>query len=172
MASFEDLILVRDFADVVPVTQHLLDLRVRDGASRPASSRSREETTVSKFIGDVLVGVFPRGEELERELYEWRSLRVDRDCVDFPSVDVLGDIEIAEWSATKRSTVLGLLRHLVGDVGPILAGAVLVEGGEDAVHELAYRRGVDRLGRRDEFNATLLKVGHDDRVIDAVSCEA
>jgi hypothetical protein len=45
---------------------------------------------------------------------------------------------------------------------------VLVERGQDAVHQLADRGVVDGLGGRDQGDASLAQVRHDDRVVVAV----
>ncbi len=72
----------------------------------------------------------------------------------------------------KGAAVLGFLAHLVGDVGAGLAGLVFVEGGQDAVHELADGGVVDGLGGGDQRDATLAEIGHDDGVVEAVAGHA
>jgi hypothetical protein len=67
--------------------------------------------------------------------------------------------------------VLGLLAHLVTNVGAVGLGAVLVEGGQHAVHKLTFRRLVDVFGSRDQVDTETVQLGHDQGVIKAVSAE-
>jgi hypothetical protein len=53
------------------------------------------------------------------------------------------------------SPAAGFLAHLVSDVGTGLAGLVLVERCQDAVHQLADRGLVDGLGGRGQGDARL-----------------
>nr|WP_228809390.1 hypothetical protein [Nocardia farcinica] len=112
------------------------------------------------------------GEELETQLDKGRSFGVDDDRADHAAVGVVDVVEVAELRAAEGAAVAGLLAHLVGDVGTGLAGLVFVEGGQDAVHQLADRGVVDGFGGRDQGDAALAQVCHDDRVVVAVPCHA
>ncbi|MCO7202144.1 hypothetical protein NH287_01255 [Microbacterium sp. CnD16-F] len=129
------------------------------------------EATVGELIDDLVHRVLTRGIEVERELDERGSLFVDPDCADLAPVDPIDGVEVSDGGSPDRPATLCLLRHLVRDVRAVLSGAVLVEGGQDAVHELPNRRGVNLLRGGDELDAALLEVGHDDGVIDTVAGE-
>nr|WP_258062914.1 hypothetical protein [Rathayibacter sp. AY1C6] len=171
VATFEVLALIANFAEVVPVPEHLLHLRGGNGPGGASESWPCPQASIGEFLDDVVDGVVPVGIELERELHERGAFGVHGDRVDLSSVDVVGDIEVAERRFAERATVLGLLAHLVGDIRAIFPGAVLIECGEDAVHELPDGGRVDGFGCGDEFDAALLKVGHDYGVVDAVASE-
>nr|WP_255572778.1 hypothetical protein [Leucobacter tenebrionis] len=166
------LAFVADFSQVVAVAEHLLDLRVGDRPGRTSLGGPGAQPSVGEFFCDVLERFVACGVQLEREFHERCAFGVDVDGVDLPPVDVLGDVEVPDGRAAKGAAVLGLLAHLVGDIGTVLTGAVLVERGEDAVHELPDRGGVDLLGRGDQGDSAFLQIGHDDRVVGAVTGEA
>ncbi len=166
------LAFVADFAEVVAVAEQLLDLGFRDGSGGPAGGGPGEESAVGEFVGDVLVGLVASGVEFEGELHERGALWIDLDGVDLASVEQVLHVKVAERRPSERAAVLGFLAHLVSDVGAIGGGAVLVERGQHAMHQLAFGRGVDVLGRRDQRHTALLEVGHDDGVVDPVAGEA
>ncbi|OLT44097.1 hypothetical protein BJF85_20530 [Saccharomonospora sp. CUA-673] len=111
------------------------------------------EASVVELVGEVVEGVVAGGVELEAEFDQGSAVGVDDDGADDAAVEVVDVVEVAELGAPERATVAGFLAHLVGDVGPGLAGLVLVEGGEDAVHELADRGVVDGFGGCDQPDA-------------------
>ncbi len=172
MPAGVSLALVADFAEVVAVAEHLLDLRVRNWPGGRPLHGPGAQPPVGEFLGDVSEGLVPARVQLEREFHERRAFGIGLDGVDLPLVDVLGDIEIADGRASQRAAVHSLAFHLVGDVGTVLAGAVLVEGGQDVMHKLPDRGGIDLLGRGDQGDSAFLQIGHDDRVVGAVTGEA
>ncbi|WP_341210443.1 hypothetical protein [uncultured Microbacterium sp.] len=172
MATLVVLALVTHLTQVVPVAEHLVDLGVRHGTGRPPNRRPSQEAPVGELVGDVLEGHLAAGVEVEGELHERCTLFVDRDGVDLASLDVVGDIEVAQRRPPERPTVHGFLPHLVRHLGAVFRAAVLVERGQESVHELPDRRRVDGLGGGDQCDAALAEVCHDDGVVDAVSGKA
>ncbi|WTI33028.1 hypothetical protein OH817_03915 [Kocuria rhizophila] len=166
------LALVADFSEVVAVAEHLLDLGVRDRPGGTSLGGAGAKPPVGELFGDVLERLVACGVQLEGEFHERRAFGIDLDGVDLPAVDVLGDVEVPDGCAAEGAAVLGLLAHLVGDVGTVFTGAVFVERGEDAVHELPDRGGVYLLGRGDQGDSAFVQIGHDDRVVGAVAGEA
>ncbi|MGA8115666.1 MAG: hypothetical protein WCA46_18560 [Actinocatenispora sp.] len=114
------------------------------------------------------MGVVVCGEEFETQLDKGCAFGVDDDRADDAAVGVVNVVEVAELGAAESAAAAGFLAHLVGDVGTGLAGLVLVERGQDAVHQLADRGVVDSLRGRDQGDAALAQVRHDDRVVVAV----
>nr|WP_239562544.1 hypothetical protein [Agromyces aurantiacus] len=171
MASVVRLTLVLDLAEVVPVAEHPLNLRdpYRCGGAR--CGRPGAKPPVGEFGSDVIEGVLAGGIELERQLDERRALGVHRDGADLTAVDPFQSVEIADRCSAERAAVLRLLTHLVRDVGAVGCRSVLIEGRQDAVHQLPLRGVVDLFCRRDEGDPSLLKVGHDDRIVEAVASE-
>lgn len=82
------------------------------------------------------LGVVAGGELFEAEFDRWGSFGVGCDGADLAAVESVADVEVAEFGTAQGAAVSGFLSHLVFDVGAGLAGLVLVEGGQDAVHEL------------------------------------
>nr|WP_062950481.1 hypothetical protein [Brachybacterium sp. sponge] len=150
------LALVADLAEEVAVAEHLLDLGVRDRPGGTALGGAGAKPPVGELFGDVLERLVACGVQLEGELDERRAFGIDLDGVDLPAIDIFGDVEVPDGCTAEGAAVLGLLAHLVGDVGTVLTGAVLVERGEDAMHELPHRGGVDLLGRGDQGDSALL----------------
>jgi len=75
------------------------------------------------------------------------ALLVDGNGADLAALELIAHVAVAKGGGTNGSAVLGLLSHLVADVGAICVRAVLVEGSQQTVHELAGRRLVDVLLR-------------------------
>ncbi|MEO7015052.1 MAG: hypothetical protein ABI067_00735 [Leifsonia sp.] len=110
--------------------------------------------------------------ELEGQLDEGCSFFVDADGSHFAAFEPFDGVEVPDGCSPEGAAVLGFLSHLVGDVCSVLAGAVLIEGCEDAVHELPDRCLIDRLGSADQSHAALGEVGHDNGVVVAVPGKA
>ena len=172
MASLELFALVGDDAEVVAVAQHLGQLVDRDLRGRVPLCRAGTEPSVVELVGQVGEGVVAGGIELEGQLHQISPFRVDGDGADLAEVRAVEDVEVAERCPAERAAVLGLLAHLVRDIGAGLAGLVLVEGSQDPVHELSDGCVVNGLGGRDEGDAALTQVGHDDGVVVAVAGHA
>lgn len=160
--------LVGHVADVVAVPQHLRELVDRDLLRRVLGGGTGAQTAVVEFVGQLIERVVAGVVQLEGELYERRPLVVEDDGADHPAVGVVDVVEIPDLGAAESPASAGFLPHLVGDVGAGLAGLVLVEGGQDAVHELSDGRVIDRFGGGDERDAALAEVSHDDGVVVAV----
>nr|WP_229730331.1 hypothetical protein [Microbacterium sorbitolivorans] len=145
VATRQVLALILDLTEVVAVSEHRLEFAVGDGARGAALRGTRCETALSELVGDVLDGHLVLGEQLEGELNERSAFGVDLHRVDFAAFDVLGDVEVADRRTPEGAAVFRFLAHLVGDIGTVFTRAVLIEGSEDAVHELADRGRVDGL---------------------------
>nr|WP_315070724.1 hypothetical protein [uncultured Microbacterium sp.] len=135
--SVEGLTLVSNLADVVAVPEKARHLRCGDRARRPRDRGAGRQSPDAQLVDDVVHCVLAAGVEIEGEGDERRTFGVHDDGIDLAALEHLGDVEVAQRCLAQGAAVLGFLPHLVRDVGAVLAGAVLVEGGEDAVHELA-----------------------------------
>nr|WP_246877657.1 hypothetical protein [Microbacterium liquefaciens] len=124
------------------------------------------------FVDDVFERRLSGCVHLEGDLDEGCALWVDDDTVDLAPFEEVGSVEVTDGRSPEGSAVLGFLAHLVCDVRAVRGGPVLVEGGEDAVHELPLRAGIDLFRCGDEFDATLVQVGHHDRIVETVPGEA
>lgn len=162
------LAFVRDDADVVRVLEHLVDLGDGDRAGGAALGGAGAQSSVGEFVLDVFEGRLACGVHLECEPDEWRTLVVDGDSADLAAVDAVDGVDVPDGCFAERAALLGLLAHLVGDVGSLFGGAELAERGEDAVHELPDRGLVDGLGGGDEGDSALLEFGTDDGIVEAV----
>mgnify|MGYP001267814708 CR=1 FL=1 len=105
------------------------------------------QTSIGEFFNDVFHRVLAGGVQLESELHKGGALFINADRADLAAFDAVDCVEVPDGGAADSPAVHRLLRHLVGDVGAVLARAVLVEGGEDAMHELPDWRRIDLLGR-------------------------
>nr|WP_253812844.1 hypothetical protein [Nocardia amikacinitolerans] len=167
------LALVADDADVVPASENprpfLVCHRLRGALRCPP----RPQPAVSHDAGDVDRAVVAAGIQLEACPNQWSADGVDLYGSDLAAVvKFQHDVQVADAGLAEGAAFLCFLAHLVGDVCAVLAGAVLVERRQDAVHQLAYWCVIDRFGRADQRHTALLQVGHDDRVVKPVAREA
>jgi hypothetical protein len=88
---------------------------------------------------------------------------------DLAALVAVPGVEVAEFGPAQGAAAFGFLAHLVADVGAVLGGAVLVERGEDAVHELPDWGLVDAFGGRDQGGAVLAQGCQDQGVVEAVA---
>ncbi|WBP93232.1 hypothetical protein O6072_18275 [Mycolicibacterium neoaurum] len=169
VATVESLSLVLHESEVVRVLQHGRYLRLGNRASGPRLGRSCGQTPVVEFLNDGLDSGVTVGVELECPLYEWCPVRVDGYGTDLATFATINRVEVADRRDAESAALLRFLAHLVGDVGAVFGGSVFVEGGEDAVHELADGGVVDAFGRRYEGDAAFAEVSHDDGVVDTIA---
>ena len=111
------------------------------------------QSSLVELLGKLVEGEIVGGYKFETEPDQRPALGVDDDRADVTAVVAVDVVEVAESGAADGAAVAGLLPHLVGDVGTGFSGLVFVEGREDAVHELADRGVVDRLGGGDQRDA-------------------
>ncbi|MCX2746246.1 hypothetical protein OOZ51_00265 [Arthrobacter sp. MI7-26] len=161
-----------DDSAVVAVAEQPREVRWGNSPGRTLGTWLGRETAVFHGFGEVGEGVVAGGVELKGLPDERAPDFVNRDGADFPSFEVLADVEVADGSTADRAALLRFLGHLVFDVGAVFGGAIFIESREQAVHELADGAGVDGLGGADQGDPALFEVGHDDGVVGAVSGEA
>ncbi|MEO1060545.1 MAG: hypothetical protein AAFZ07_03935 [Actinomycetota bacterium] len=171
MAAGILLAFVGDVAEVVAVAQQLGEFRVGDRAGG-VPARSGDESPIRELIGERREGVVAGGVQLERERDQRSTLRIDDDGAYFAAIDPLPLVEVAELCSAECAALLGLLGHLVANVGAVLGRAVFVEARQDAVHELTDRALINAFGRGDELNAVVAEFHHRKCVIDTVPMEA
>jgi len=99
----------------------------------------------------------------------WCALEVDFDGADFAAFDDLSDVEVAEWCAGGGAAGLCLLDEALARLGGEVGRVELGVGGDDRVHEPTERRVVDVLRHRDQFDARVVQVVGDRRVVVAVA---
>nr|WP_228833275.1 hypothetical protein [Nocardia brasiliensis] len=172
VASWNLLTLVRDDADVVVAAE---EPRPLFGGHRLRSSfgcAARAQAAVLHDALDVEQAVIASGVELPGLFHQWPTRRVDFHRADLATVVGLQQhVQVSDRRLPESAALAGLLPHLERDVRPVLAGAIFVEGSENSVHQLANRAVVDRLGGADQRDTTLLEVGHDDGIVQAVTGE-
>ncbi len=173
MTPWDLFALVADDADAVLASEDprpfLVCHRLRGALGCPP----RPQIAVSHDACDVDRAVVAGGIQLKSRANQWSTDGVDLHGSDLAVVVKLQhDVQVADAGLAEGAALLRLLAHLVGDVRAVLAGAVLVGRGQDAVHQLAYQSVIDRFGRADQRHAALLQVGHDDRVVKPVAREA
>jgi len=135
VAAADLLAVVRDVAEVVPVAQHQRQLVDRDPLGWPARGRPSAEPAVVEFVVEVGEGVVTRRVQLESQLDERRSFRVDSDGADLAAARFrLTNVEVAESCNADRATAADLLAHLVADVRAAGLRLVLVDGVQDGFH--------------------------------------
>ncbi|MEN2513136.1 hypothetical protein V3H80_19085 [Gordonia polyisoprenivorans] len=162
---------VRRDADVVRVPQDSRERLAWDRFGRLFGCPSRHKAALFAVFGEFLDGDIAFGILLEGVADERCSLGINGDGADFSALGAVDHVEIPNGCSPQRSALPCLLTHFVGDVGAVFSGAVFVEGGEDAVHELPDGGVVDLLGGRNQCDPSFLEVGHDDGVVDAVAGE-
>ncbi|AXB45335.1 hypothetical protein A4R43_24925 [Amycolatopsis albispora] len=155
-------------SEVVAVSQHHGELVDRDLLGGMATGGPGAQAAIVELVGQVFQRVVTGDVELESKLDKGRAFGVDGDGADFAAVEPVSDVEVAQRRAADRAAILGFLLHLVRDVRAGLPRLILVEGGQDAVHELTDRRVVDGLGGRHEGDPALTEIGHDDGVVEPV----
>nr|WP_314457014.1 hypothetical protein [uncultured Microbacterium sp.] len=86
--------------------------------------------------------------------------------------DPFSSVDVAERCHEDGAALLGFLTQLVGNISAVFRRAVLVEGRQDALHELTYRAPVDALCCRNESHAALLQLHHREGFVVPVPVEA
>nr|WP_238161086.1 hypothetical protein [Kribbella antibiotica] len=155
VSPVDPFVLVGNEPEVVTVAYHLGELVDRDLLRWGLSGCSGAEATVIKLVGQIGQRVIASRVQLEGDLDERTTYGIKRHSTDLTELKLVNDVQVAERCEADRATVLGLLTHLVRDVSARLLRLVLVESGQDAVHELADGSVVDRLGGGDDGYAAL-----------------
>ena len=153
VSSRELLALVRHESEVVAVAKEPSELGLGHGSGRTSRSWARPQATPFKIGGELDQREVAGCEEFEGERHEVRAFGIDPDRADFVALELLAHVEVPELGGADAAAVLDLLAHLVANVGTVGIRPVLIESGEDAVHELAGGRLIDVLLGGDQGDA-------------------
>nr|WP_264674508.1 hypothetical protein [Thermobifida fusca] len=116
VAAFVFLAFVGDDALVVRVLKHLVEGVQGDRLLGLALGGASGQTGGRDDLMHLLPGVVASGVQLEGFEHERGTLVVEGDGADFAAVDLLADVEVADFGLGDGAAVLGFLAHLVGDV--------------------------------------------------------
>nr|WP_242864573.1 hypothetical protein [Microbacterium testaceum] len=171
VSSRVDLVFESSEPEVVRILKKAKQLVVRELLGWPAPRSPRLQTTqeqlIPKFRDAVLAGCI----EFERELDEVSTVRIEVDGADLPILDAYADVDVAERRHENGAALLGLLPQLVRDVCTVLGGPVLIEGRQDALHQLAHGGAIDALRRRNQSDAAALQLSHSEGFVVTVAVE-
>nr|WP_280407081.1 hypothetical protein [Nocardia brasiliensis] len=172
VASRDLLALVGDDADVVVAAEEARPLLRRHRLRGSLGGATGTQAAVTHDALDVGQAAIAGGVQLPGLFDQRTTLWINLYRADLaPVLGLQQHVQISDRRLPQRAALAGLLPHFEGDIGPILARAVLIERGQDAVHQLTDRGVIDGLGGADQGHTTLLEVGHDDRVIKPVTGE-
>ncbi|MDJ0769424.1 MAG: hypothetical protein QNJ12_11545 [Ilumatobacter sp.] len=138
MAAVVVLTLVDDRPEVVRVPEERSEFAVGH-LGGGVSAWSAAEPSVVELVRERFECVLAGRVELERDPDQFRSLGIELDGADFVAVEAVDDVAVAEGCSAESAALLGLLPHLVADVGAELRRLILVDRGEYTVHELTDR---------------------------------
>ncbi|MDX2973399.1 hypothetical protein PWY36_29775 [Kribbella solani] len=162
-----------DVADVVPVSQHGVDLGFGDRLGRLLRSGQRRDATGLEVFVEHRLGPVTSGVALEALLDDDGALSVDLDGSDLVTFVVpLADVEVAKGRHTGRAARLCLLEHAFTRLVGQILGVELCDRAHDAVHQHAAWRLVDVLRRRDELHTGGLQGKVDLDVVGSVAGKA
>ncbi|MCR6484045.1 hypothetical protein M8542_14570 [Amycolatopsis sp. OK19-0408] len=140
VAAADLLALMRDVADVVPVTKHQRQLVDRDPLGRPPWCRPGPQAPLVQFLIQVRQRVVTGRVQLECQSDERGALRIDGYRADLAALGLrFTDVQVAEPGDADGAAVFDLLAHLVADVRAAGFGLVLVDGVQDGLHHGALR---------------------------------
>src|SRR4051812_45393791 len=91
-----------DDADVVVIAQDPMEGRARDRPARSSGGSAGAKTRLLKDLGERGERMVSRGKEIERQLDQRSSLRIDCDAGHLPVAHRLADVQVTEpgWSVT------------------------------------------------------------------------
>lgn len=100
---------------------------------------------------------------------ERRPFVIGGNGADFAAVEYLADVEVAERCPGNRAAFLGLLPHLVLDVGVGSLDLVLIDGMQDGLHHLAFQGVAEVNDGGDDPDVQLTEVALGERSINGVA---
>nr|WP_307385604.1 MULTISPECIES: hypothetical protein [Microbacterium] len=171
MSSWVDLVFESSQAEVVRVLKKPEQLVVRELLRWPASRSARLQPTKEQLVPEFGDAVFASCVEFERELDEVSAVRIKVDGADLPILDAYADVDVAERRHEDGAALLGLLPQLVRDICTVLGGPVLIEGRQDALHQLAHGGAIDALRCRNQSDAAALQLSHSEGFVVTVAVE-
>nr|WP_260425123.1 hypothetical protein [Arachnia propionica] len=127
-----------DFPDVVGVAEDGSELAAGEGVSALLGGASGGEALLFQFCGQCGQAVFAGGVLLEGPADDGGAFGVDVDGVGESTVEVLADIEVAEFGSADGTAVLRLVPHLVRDVLAVLPDLNLVHDVSDGLHGITH----------------------------------
>ncbi|HEY2717357.1 MAG TPA: hypothetical protein VGI73_14155 [Solirubrobacterales bacterium] len=163
---------VADHTDVVGVLEHRRELapgerlrRVLRGGPGPQAALGEGGEQGVERVGTRAVGG-------ESPADMRRPLGIDFDRAEFPPLDHLPHVQVADrrsrWGAAELCLLRLSLHRLGSEVGRVELGV----GGDDRVHEAADRSAIDVLGDGDQLDAGFMQRVGDSGVVVAVAGEA
>lgn len=151
---FVELAVIEDPAGVVGVAEHALDGVAGDRTrGQMATGRTGLEALVLHDGRELRDAVLPRGVELEHEPYQRSAFLIDADAVHQVPLNGDASVEVPDWGAGDRATVLGLVGHLELHVLPVEPVLEFVHGVSDRRHRVTLEAVAEVLLRRDELDA-------------------
>ena len=163
---------VADDANVVGVLEHRSELAARDRLLGFLRGRPGSQAALGQGgeQGVERVGAGAVGGEGPADVR--RPVGIDFDGADFPSVDQLAHVQVADGRPGRRASHLRLLDQSLLRLSRQVGRVKLGVSGDDRVHEGADRGAVDVLGDRDKLDIGLVQRVGDGRVVVAVAGEA